>query len=190
MIARQIYKKIESAMAGNPAVALMGPRQAGKTTLALNIANALPSIYLDLENPRDLAKVSDMARFHAENREKLIILDEVQRTPEVFAPIRGMIDAERRHGKHAGQFLFLGSASMDLLRQSCGNIASFLDHACTHAGRCSECISIGRKSVCERYNRGPVSGSDGRSATGSPPSTMVFQYRKAAHPFTKGLCPG
>jgi len=75
-IVRRIYRKIEAAIAGNPAVALMGPRQVGKTTLALNIANALPSIYLDLENPRDLAKVADIARFHAENRKKLIILDE------------------------------------------------------------------------------------------------------------------
>jgi len=105
-------------MAGNPAVALTGPRQVGKTTLALSIANTQPSIYLDLESPRDAAKVTDMAQFHAENRNKLIILDEVQRTPAIFAPIRGIIDAERRHGNHAGQFLFLGSASMDLLRQS------------------------------------------------------------------------
>jgi len=118
MIARRIQRKIELSIAGNPAVALMGPRQVGKTTLALNIAKAQPSIYLDLENPRHLAKVTDIARFHAENRNKLIILDEVQRTPEIFAPVRGIIDEERRCGNHAGQFLFLGSASMDLLRQS------------------------------------------------------------------------
>jgi len=68
MITRQIQWEIESAMAGNPAVALMGPRQVGKTTLALSIANVKPSIYLDLENPRDLAKVTDISRFHAENR--------------------------------------------------------------------------------------------------------------------------
>jgi len=118
MITRQIQREIESAIAGNPAVTLMGPRQVGKTTLALSIANLKPSIYLDLENRRDLAKVTDITRFHAENRKKLIILDEVQRVPEIFAPIRGLIDEERRHGNHAGQFLFLGSASMDLLRQS------------------------------------------------------------------------
>jgi len=118
MITRQTQREIASSIARNPAVALIGPRQAGKTTLALSVANLQPSTYLDLENPRDLAKVTDIIRFHVENRGKLIILDEVQRAPEIFSPIRGIIDEERRRGSNTGQFLFLGSASMDLLRQS------------------------------------------------------------------------
>ena len=83
----------------------------------------MPAIYLDLENTLDAAKVQDIAGFHAENRTKLIILDEVQRTPEIFAPLRGIIDKERRKAHKAGLFLFLGSASMELLQQSGESLA-------------------------------------------------------------------
>jgi len=101
----------------------MGPRQVGKTTIALNISENIPSIYLDLENTLDLERVRDITAFHEENREKLIILDEVQRKPEMFASLRGIIDKERRKGNKAGQFLFLGSASIDLLQQSSESLA-------------------------------------------------------------------
>jgi uncharacterized protein len=60
--------------------------------------------------------VRDIAIFHEDNNDKLIILDEVQRLPEIFAPLRGIIDKERRKGKKTGQFLFLGSASIELLQ--------------------------------------------------------------------------
>ncbi len=123
MIKRRIQKEIESSIAKNPAVALMGPRQVGKTTLALGIADLQPSIYLDLEKSRDLAKITDIEIFHAENRDKLNILDEVQRAPKIFAPLRGIIDEERRRGNNTGQFLFLGSASIDLLKQSSETLA-------------------------------------------------------------------
>jgi len=106
-----------------PAVALMGPRQIGKTTLAHAIADIVESVYLDLENPRDRVKVEDIELFHQNNQGKLIILDEVQRTPELFAPIRGIIDRQRRLGHRFGQFLFLGSASIDLLKQSSESLA-------------------------------------------------------------------
>jgi predicted AAA+ superfamily ATPase len=101
----------------------MGPRQVGKTTIALNISATIPSIYLDLESRIDLEKVRDINAFHDDNRTKLIILDEVQRLPEVFAQLRGIIDKERRKGNRAGQFLFLGSASIDLLKQSSESLA-------------------------------------------------------------------
>ena len=101
----------------------MGPRQVGKTTIALNISESTPSIYLDLESRLDLEKVRDIVVFHQDNRDKLIILDEVQRLPQVFAPLRGIIDKERRMGKKTGQFLFLGSASIDLLQQSSESLA-------------------------------------------------------------------
>ncbi|HEC29980.1 MAG TPA: ATP-binding protein [Gammaproteobacteria bacterium] len=123
MIKRRIQKEIESSIARNPAVALMGPRQVGKTTLALGLADLHPSIYLDLEKQRDLTRITDIEIFHAENREKLIILDEVHRAPEIFAPLRGIIDDERRRGNNAEQFLFLGSASIDLLKQSSETLA-------------------------------------------------------------------
>jgi hypothetical protein len=104
-------------------VALLGPRQLGKTTLALDISETTDSVYLDLENRTDLQKVQDIEAFHRENTQKLIVLDEVHRLPELFASIRGIIDLERRKGNRAGQFLFLGSASIDLLQQSSESLA-------------------------------------------------------------------
>ncbi len=123
MIKRRLEAKIHEALSRSPSVALMGPRQVGKTTIALNISETTPSVYLDLENSLDLQKVRDIVSFHNVNRDKLIILDEIQRLPEVFSPLRGIIDKERRKRNKAGQFLFLGSASIDLLRQSSESLA-------------------------------------------------------------------
>lgn len=123
MIKRRLESHIIKALERSPSVALLGPRQVGKTTIALNISETTPSVYLDLENSRDLQKVADIEAFHQENRDKLLVLDEVQRLPEIFAPLRGIIDGERRNGNKAGQFLFLGSASIDLLQQSSESLA-------------------------------------------------------------------
>ncbi len=123
VIKRRLEYTIEEALKRSPSVALIGPRQVGKTTIALNISDTTPSIYLDLESRIDLEKVRDINAFHDDNRTKLIILDEVQRLPEVFAQLRGIIDKERRKGNKAGQFLFLGSASIDLLKQSSESLA-------------------------------------------------------------------
>ena len=128
MIKRRIENILAEALKRTPSVALLGPRQVGKTTLALDIAATIPSIYLDLESRLDLEKVRDIEAFQAENREKLIILDEVQRLPEVFAPLRGLIDKERRKGTKAGLFLFLGSASLSLLQQSSESLAGRIAH--------------------------------------------------------------
>jgi len=123
MIKRRLEFQIKEALKRSPSVALMGPRQVGKTTIALNISETTPSIYLDLENRTDLLKVQDIEAFHSENSDKLIILDEVQRLPEIFTSLRGIIDKERRKGNRSGQFLFLGSASIDLLQQSSESLA-------------------------------------------------------------------
>jgi predicted AAA+ superfamily ATPase len=123
MITRRLEKKIRKALQRSPSVALIGPRQVGKTTIALNISETTPAVYLDLESSLDLQKVRDIVAFHADNRDKLIILDEVQRLPEIFASLRGIIDQERRKGNKTGQFLFLGSASIDLLQQSGESLA-------------------------------------------------------------------
>ena len=123
MIQRRLESQIKEALMRSPSVALMGPRQVGKTTIALNISETTPCVYLDLENRTDLQKVQDIEAFHGENADKLIILDEVQRLPEIFAPLRGIIDKERRKGNRDGQFLFLGSASIDLLQQSSESLA-------------------------------------------------------------------
>lgn len=123
MIKRRIFDRVVELLNRSPAVALMGPRQVGKTTLATEIARRQASVYLDLESPRDLAKISDFELFYAGNRDKLIILDEIQRVPGLFSVLRGVIDRERRRGRKVGQFLFLGSASIDLLQQSSETLA-------------------------------------------------------------------
>ena len=123
MINRRLENKILKTLQRSPSVALVGPRQVGKTTLALDVSETIPSVYLDLENRLDLQKVSDFATFHAENRDKLIILDEIQQLPEIFSSMRGIIDRERRRGNKTHQFLFLGSASIDLLQQSSESLA-------------------------------------------------------------------
>ena len=128
MIKRRLEDQIRDRLQNNPSVALMGPRQVGKTTLAFNISESMPSVYLDLENRTDLRKVQDIEAFHRENSDKLVILDEVQRLPDIFAPVRGLIDAERRKGNKAGHFLFLGSASIELLRQSSESLAGRISY--------------------------------------------------------------
>ena len=118
-----ITEKLEKAIKRSPAVALLGPRQVGKTTLALEIAKKHDSIYLDLESPEDLLKLRDPISFLSRNSEKLIILDEIQHTPDLFMIMRGLIDENRRAGRRTEQFLVLGSATMDLLRQSSESLA-------------------------------------------------------------------
>ena len=112
-----------AAIGENPAVVLLGPRQVGKTTLALEVGATRPSLYLDLESVSDRAKLADPERYLAEHEDELVILDEVHRAPELFQSLRGLIDRGRRHGKRVGRFLLLGSASMDLLKQSGESLA-------------------------------------------------------------------
>ena len=118
MIRRGKYTELKELMDTFPAVALLGPRQVGKTTLALKIAKDFTSVYLDLESEEDRAKLASPAYYFENHKDKLIILDEVQRIPGIFQELRGIIDKNRRAGHAAGQFLFLGSASIDLLKQS------------------------------------------------------------------------
>ena len=106
-----------------PAVALLGPRQVGKTTLAELIAEERASVYLDLAAPADREKLSDAALYLSGHEDKLVILDEVQRVPELFQTLRGLIDKGRRRDIRAGRFLLLGSASIDLLKQSGESLA-------------------------------------------------------------------
>ena len=118
MIPRQKSQLIRARLDQFPAVALLGPRQTGKTTLAERIAEERASVYLDLEHPADREKLTDAALYLSAHEDKLVILDEVQRVPELFQTLRGLIDKGRRRGIRAGRFLLLGSASIDLLRQS------------------------------------------------------------------------
>lgn len=115
---RHIQKILEQRLNDVPAVALLGPRQAGKTTLAEAVGAERNSIYLDLESPADRAKLVEPILYLRVHENQLVILDEVQRMPELFAALRGLIDSGRRRGKKAGRFLLLGSASNELLQQS------------------------------------------------------------------------
>lgn len=123
MINRYTYKAVKNALFRQAAVALLGPRQVGKTTLAIEISKEQPSVYLDLENVEDRDKLSNAGLYLSAHKDKLIILDEIHRVPELFQTLRGLIDEGRRQGRRVGQFLLLGSASMDLLRQSGESLA-------------------------------------------------------------------
>ncbi|MGD9896841.1 MAG: ATP-binding protein [Candidatus Methylacidiphilaceae bacterium] len=118
MIPRRKAAVLRARLDQFPAVALLGPRQVGKTTLAEEIAQERPSVYLDLEDPADREKLSVPALYLSSHEDKLIVLDEIHRMPELFQVLRGLIDQGRRRHLRAGRFLLLGSASIDLLKQS------------------------------------------------------------------------
>ncbi len=107
-----------------PAVVLLGPRQVGKTTLAFAQKECFPNaLYLDLELPSALRQLDDPEAFLLAQQNRLVILDEVQRVPELFAVLRGVIDSRRRDGEASGQFLLLGSAAGVLLQQTSESLA-------------------------------------------------------------------
>ena len=123
MIARSITETVAARLRQFPAVALIGPRQVGKTTLARRLAEAGDSVYLDLEDPVDAAKLDDAAGYLRGLRRRLVVVDEVQRAPGLFQLLRVLIDERIRAGEVSGQFLLLGSAAPDLLRQSGESLA-------------------------------------------------------------------
>lgn len=130
MFERYLQQDLFQTLSRVPAVVLLGPRQVGKTTLAKKIGRKFDSIYLDLEAPDDLVKLQDPTGFLREHRDRLVILDEIQRAPEIFPILRGLIDQNRERGRRAGHYLLLGSASMDLMRQPSESLAgriSYLD---------------------------------------------------------------
>lgn len=118
MIIRFLSTKLSEAVAHSPAVALLGPRQVGKTTLALEVGKSHNALYLDLESEQDRAKLDQPELYLSDHQDRLVILDEVHRAPGLFPVLRGLIDRGRRAGRRAGQYLLLGSASLDLLKQS------------------------------------------------------------------------
>ena len=128
-IERGIKPHLEGLIDRFPAVGLLGPRQVGKTTLGLAIAESLPNLrgerahYLDLELQSDRARLSDPELYLSQYEDRLVILDEIHRVPEIFQTLRGLIDQRRRKGKRGRQFLLLGSASIELLRQSAETLA-------------------------------------------------------------------
>lgn len=132
MIERRIKQQVREALDRQAAVALIGPRQVGKTTLAYEVAEERDALYLDLEDRNDREKLSDPGLFLEQYEDKLVVLDEIYRTPELFQALRGIIDKGRRKGKRTGRFLILGSASIDLLRQSGESLAGRIEYVDMH----------------------------------------------------------
>ncbi|OJU85267.1 MAG: ATPase [Solirubrobacterales bacterium 70-9] len=129
MIQRRIQGSLTARLAESPAVVLLGPRQVGKTTLALEVAEGVPSVYLDLESPADRGRISEPELYFADHADELVILDEIHRAPGLFEALRGAIDRGRREGRGTGRFLLLGSAAIDLLAQTGETLAGRIAYA-------------------------------------------------------------
>ncbi|MDX2080591.1 MAG: ATP-binding protein [Terrimicrobiaceae bacterium] len=129
MIDRRWYHDLLSErLATNPVVALVGSRQVGKTTLARSLDPGKPCHYLDLERPSDVAKLADPELYLSRFGSHLVILDEIQRFPELFPILRSLVDERRRGGERSAHFLVLGSASPDLLQQSSETLAGRISY--------------------------------------------------------------
>ena len=151
MLERWLQKRIEETLKHIAAVVILGPRQVGKTTLAQTIAAERPSAYLDLEDPGDLLRLEDPRFYFEQNRDKLIVIDEIQRIPELFQVLRGQIDRNRRAGHLYGQFLLLGSASRDLLNQTAQSLAGRVSY---QELRPLNVFETGKNSIHDLWLRG------------------------------------
>lgn len=112
MIERTLLPTLLTVLAEAPAVCLVGPRQVGKTTLALEVARKLGGHYLDLESEVDQAKLSEGEAYLSRHLQLLVVLDEAHRTPELSPVLRVLIDRARRKDWTAGRYLLLGSAAL------------------------------------------------------------------------------
>ena len=126
MIPRNIEATLRERLSSVvPAVVLLGPRQVGKTTLARKIAADWPggAVYLDMERPADKRRLDDADAYLRAQNGKLVVIDEIQRVPNLFEVLRGIIDDRRAAGERFGHFLLLGSAALELMRQSSETLA-------------------------------------------------------------------
>jgi predicted AAA+ superfamily ATPase len=142
---------LEALLAESPAVGLLGPRQVGKTTLALQIAEGRPAVYLDLESPADRSRISEPELYFADHADELVILDEIHRAPGIFEALRGTIDRGRREGRGIGRFLLLGSAAIELLAQSGETLAGRVSYMELDPFDISE---VGQDAVDRHWSRG------------------------------------
>lgn len=151
MIRRRIQTGLESLLTESPAVAMLGPRQVGKTTLALQVAEGRPAVYLDLESPADRGRIAEPELYFADHVDELVILDEIHRAPRIFEALRGTIDRGRREGRGVGRFLLLGSAAIDLLAQSGETLAGRIAYTELDPFDISE---LGSEAVDALWSRG------------------------------------
>jgi len=120
MIKRWLLSKAKRWLRQFPAVAIVGPRQCGKSTLARQLLAEIPdAAYFDLERPSDAARLRDPEAFFAAQADRLVCLDEIQRQPELFRVLRSVLDERGSNG----QVLVLGSASPEMLKQSSETLA-------------------------------------------------------------------
>lgn len=126
---------------------IIGPRQVGKTTLAHKIGDQSNAVYLDLENPADRDKLSDALLFFKMHEDRLVILDEIHHAPEIFQVMRGMIDEGRRKERGIGRFLILGSASIEILRQSSESLAGRVSYIDMYPLILSEISDVGMNTL-------------------------------------------
>lgn len=124
MLPRLLAPEVARRLRESPAVALLGPRQCGKSTLAGSLLKSRRARYLDLERPSDRAKLDDPEAFFGMQRGRLVCLDEVQRAPELFPVLRSVLDESGKKGR----LLILGSASPDLIRQSSESLAGRISY--------------------------------------------------------------
>lgn len=144
MINRNLTHTLTEALAHEPAVVLLGPRQVGKTTLAVEVGKQSGAVYLDLESDSDNAKLQSPEGYLSDHIGRLVVIDEIHRAPGLFPVLRGMIDRQRRAGRDAGMYLLLGSASLDLLHQSGETLAgrvAFLELSPLHIIEATEISS-------------------------------------------------
>ncbi|MBU3742648.1 MAG: ATP-binding protein, partial [Candidatus Kapabacteria bacterium] len=128
MVQRLLYQELTNRINSVPVVALLGPRQVGKTTLAKSLKIDKPLVYIDLERPSDLAKLEDPELFLTAHRGSLVVLDEIHRLPNLFPLLRSLVDERRELGERSGHFLILGSATPELLRQGSETLAGRISY--------------------------------------------------------------
>jgi hypothetical protein len=156
IIDRHIQPMVSRMLEQFPAVAILGPRQVGKTTLALALADTLreEALYLDLELPSVRAKLTEPELYLTRHENRLVILDEIHRVPGIFETLRGLIDQRRRKRRPARHFLLLGSASMDLLQQSAESLAGRIAYQELAPLSVSEVAGTGDASMDRLWIRG------------------------------------
>lgn len=145
MIQRKLQTRLLSRLQNSPAVVLLGPRQVGKTTLAKAVAADWQegSVYLDMERPSDLRRMDDADSYLRIQSGKLVVIDEIHRVPDLFVTLRGIIDDNRAKGIRGGQFLLLGSASLDLMRQASETLAGRIAYLDLTPIQIDEASSVG-----------------------------------------------
>ena len=153
---RDLEPILHASLRRFPVVALVGPRQVGKTTLAKTVARKFDgAVYLDLERPSDAARLSDPELYLEPLAKRLVILDEIQRRPELFPVLRSLVDAKRANGR----FLILGSASPDLSRQSSESLAGRIVYHELAPFSAHETVTGTREKQMALWNRGGFPGA-------------------------------